>query len=129
MRFRFAFACMPAAIAALAGAATPGPAAAQGTLSVCPAALGGQRLTGATFFDGPLADNAALAPDESIQRGESVVNTWRFANRARITIRCSYGPEGARVSDRALRPEQRTCTARYRTVEGGRLALVDVGCR
>lgn len=62
--------------------------------AACPSAQAGTSLSGFALFDGPVTDNAVLAPDTSRRRNGKLVQTWRVdgvyrAGRS-LTLRCDY---------------------------------------
>lgn len=60
----------------------------------CPPVSGGQPLRqsgGGTLYEGPVQDNAALAPSNTRQGPGGWVNTWRFVSVPDVTLVCRYG--------------------------------------
>ena len=60
----------------------------------CPPVSGGQPLRqsgGGTLYEGPVRDNAALAPMNTRQGSGGWVNTWRFTGVPDVTLVCRYG--------------------------------------
>lgn len=77
----------------------------------CPASVSGHPLRnsgGGELFDGPVADNAILAPDSSAGTPQRYVNTWRLRNGARVTLICHYAGLPAGLPFR-LTSDIRTC--------------------
>lgn len=75
---------------ALLGLACAGPvhAAVQ-----CPPSSGGSPLRasgGGTLYEGPVRDNASLAPSSTTQGPSGWVNTWRFPGPVDVTLVCRY---------------------------------------
>lgn len=68
-------------------------------------------LTGVEVYDGPLADNASLVPDQKKARRE-LRSTWQFPiKRPReFWLACVYGTSAMRLS-RAIPPTTSHCTA------------------
>lgn len=60
----------------------------------CPASSGGhplRALGGGRLYEGPLQDNAALAPGRTQQGPDGWVNTWTFRGSAdAVTLVCRY---------------------------------------
>lgn len=59
----------------------------------CPPTSGGHPLRtvgGGTLFQGPILDNATLAPDSTQQGPTGWVNTWHFRDASGITLVCRY---------------------------------------
>lgn len=86
-----AFSLAPAALPTVAvAAAKPRPA--------CPTfrqvAQGPVPLAHVDIYDGPVADNATLAPDTSDTVGGKLVSRWSFAADRKITVYCAYGAKG-----------------------------------
>ena len=77
----------------------------------CPESLGGHSLRtsgGGTLFDGPIADNASLAPDNTQQVRGTWVNTWRLGRSQTVTLLCRY--QGTQqVQTQVLPQEVRVC--------------------
>ena len=66
----------------------------QAAPTACPARSGDARLAQVTVYDGPLADNASLAPDTTRTARGVTVQQWRvdYVYRAgrRINLSCAY---------------------------------------
>ncbi len=77
----------------------------------CPSTLGGHPLRpsgGGTLYEGPVRDNAALAPDNTRQGPGGWVNTWRFTAAPDVTLVCRY--QGIQASEQVpLTRDIRTC--------------------
>lgn len=59
----------------------------------CAPSLSGHPLRasgGGTLFDGPIRDNASLAPDGTQQVRGTWVNTWRLGQGQQVTLVCRY---------------------------------------
>lgn len=59
----------------------------------CAPSLSGHPLRtsgGGTLFDGPVHDNASLAPDGTQQLRGTWVNTWRLGQGQQVTLVCRY---------------------------------------
>lgn len=59
----------------------------------CAPSLSGHPLRtsgGGTLFDGPVRDNASLAPDSTQQVRGTWVNTWRLGPSQQVTLLCRY---------------------------------------
>jgi hypothetical protein len=82
----------------------------------CPAADGGVRLTDATVYDGPIADNAILAPERERRVRGGTVNEWpvRYVYQAgrEVVLECRYAQRPP-VVVRVARP---VGTCRYTAV-------------
>lgn len=96
----------------LAAAATGAPGA--GTGVACPSTHRGAALVSFALFDGPIADNAILAPESSRTRGGVTVQRWPvagvYAAGRRLNLRCDYR-RGTSLVVPVRRPV-RACTAR-----------------
>lgn len=85
-----------------------------GTVSAavqCPATSGGHPLRaagGGDLYEGPVQDNATLAPRNSRQGPGGWVNTWQFSASPNVTLVCRYEGTQARVV-LPLTLEIRTC--------------------
>jgi hypothetical protein len=62
--------------------------------TACPAANGGVRLTGGQVIDGPVAQNAILAPDGVRRVGRAEVSSWDvayvYAAGRQVHLLCEY---------------------------------------
>lgn len=77
----------------------------------CPAASGGRPLRaagGGDLYEGPVQDNATLAPRSSRQGSSGWVNTWQLPGGAGFTLVCRYEGTAAVVA-LPLTPEIRGC--------------------
>ena len=79
--------------------------------TMCPAIAGGhplRALGGGTLYEGPVKDNASLAPDESRAVRGGFVNTWKFDAAPNVTLVCQY--EGASPAVSIVLPKEiRSC--------------------
>jgi hypothetical protein len=86
------------------------PAFAAGARYACPATKSGQPLVSHDVFDGPVADEAALAPDS----GSQTNGVWTFEGTYEdgrfITLRCNYA-DGA-ATDITMKQKVKACMAR-----------------
>lgn len=74
----------------LLGMACAGPAT--GAVQ-CPPSSGGSPLRasgGGTLYEGPVRDNASLAPLRTTQGPSGWVNTWQFPGPVEVTLVCRY---------------------------------------
>ena len=87
-------------------------AAAQAQAGVqCPPTQGGhplRALGGGTLYEGPIANNAALAPSNTQGGGSNWVNTWRFVSPPDVTLVCRYSATPAPITIH-LTPDVRGC--------------------
>ncbi len=77
----------------------------------CPSISAGHALRssgGGTLFEGPIQDNAALAPEKTQQGPEGWVNNWRFRSPPDVTLVCRYADVSTPVSLK-LTPDIRSC--------------------
>ena len=62
--------------------------------AVCPPVRQGRPLQAVTLYDGPVAENAALAPDRSHKAAGALVQDWTVAEVYRqgrsLIVRCRY---------------------------------------
>jgi hypothetical protein len=98
-------------------------AAAQAAVLACPGTYRGSALDSVTLFDGPLADNAVLAPERSRQGRDGLTQDWDVAGVHRagrtLHLRCSY--RGGATVSRASAAPLRACRALW-TKAGGRFS-------
>lgn len=110
-------------LAAIALAATGAIAAGQ----ACPATRDGRPLSTAQVLDGPVADNAILAPDTGWTRAGVDVATWQVAYvyeaGRQVTLDCRYDGVAEPV---VVRIETPVMTCRY---SGSRRHGVALRCR
>ncbi len=98
-----------ASVAILFAAALGG--AADGVL--CPEKMDGRRLAAVTFFDGPPAEMASLAPDQESPGRGIFTELWNFPSGSRpVWLVCSYSGTKAVVS-RELPRTTKVCTVTY----------------
>ncbi len=77
----------------------------------CPALSGGSPLRssgGGTLYEGPVKDNASLAPLSTTQGPAGWVNTWRFPGPVDVTLVCRY-QNPAKQDVLPLPPTIRSC--------------------
>lgn len=89
-----------------AGAFTPN--------ATCPARHNGTPLASFQIYDGPLADNAVLAPDTTRESRGVVTEEWGvttvYTSGRHLNLRCSYGKHGDVIV--ALPRPVKQCNAR-----------------
>lgn len=68
--------------------------AAVAAAATCPSMHKGARLTAIDLFDGPLADQAILAPDTTRRTKRGLIQTWQVGKVYRdgraLNLRCQY---------------------------------------
>lgn len=74
---------------------------------------GSHALSGVSLSDGPPAEQAFLAPDDSDRAGGALTNRWSLGRSPRgYWLICEYESSGANLS-RRLPPEIGQCSVRY----------------
>ena len=72
--------------------------AASAPAAICPPIRQGRPLQAVTLYDGPVSDNAILAPDSSRTTGGVLAQQWTVADIYRqgraLTVRCRYRGAG-----------------------------------
>jgi hypothetical protein len=73
----------------------------------CPASNGGAGLHTVTLFDGPLSDQADLAPDSVAKVAGGTRSAWQvayvFEAGRQLFVECDYGRKGGKV---VIKPER-----------------------
>lgn len=69
--------------------------------ATCPAHRGSAPLRSVDLYDGPITDNALLAPDTTRRLNRTTVQVWRvdgvYSARRSLHIRCGYAIGGSVV--------------------------------
>jgi hypothetical protein len=98
-------------------------AAAHAVALACPTAHRGAVLDNVTLFDGPLTDNAILAPERSRQGRAALTQEWDVSGVHRagrtLHLRCRY--RGGATVARASAAPLRACRATW-SKAGGRFS-------
>ena len=67
--------------------------------AACPAQQRGAPLQGVDIYDGPIADNAVLAPDATRRLNRTTVQVWRVEGVYRagrsLNVQCGYAAGGS----------------------------------